>query len=311
MAPPQIRQTLRLTALAMICFLLAFLLLTQSRLQFLHNNHHHEATLKPHPTLAKVMLMVGNQTNDIYERAIRTHQNHASRHGYSMFVQRQPLVDGAIHWSKSALLLSTLLRELGKPDNERLRWLMWVDYDTIVLNQNIPMEVFLPGPEWDEKFHFLISNDFNGLNAGVFFIRVHPWSVDFMSALLAYRHYNADVSLYWHDQSAMVKLLEDPVFNRHTLELPWGWFNAYDGDALHRESQETQESYGVRQGDFLVHLAGIEAREVGMSIWLKDFAERNDPRFDVEFERTSRASEVMDFWEMQHQQRIGHEDEVR
>jgi len=119
------------------------------------------------------------------------------------------------------------------------------------------------------------------------------------------------VSLYWHDQSAMVKLLEDPKFSRHTLELPWGWFNAYDGDSLHRESQKIQEDYSVRQGDFLVHMAGVEAREVAMSIWLKDYAERNDPRFDVEFEKTSRANEVREFWQVQRQERVGREDEVR
>jgi len=310
-----LRQPLKLAASVLACLLLLLVILHIYPAQLLLQHRDGRALLdnpssqRPIPILAKLMLMVG-EPNDIYERALNTHQRHATKHGYSMFVQRHPLVEGDTYWSKPAFVLSVLLRELGKPDEERLRWLMWVDYDTIVLNQKTPVEAFLPGPEWDEDLHFLVSNDFNGLNDGVFFIRVHTWSVDFMSALMAYRHFNPNTTLFWHEQSAMTNLLKEPCFSRHTLQLPWRWFNSYDVDALHNEPKNVQKEFSVYPGDLLVHLAGVQGREVAMSLWLNNVAERHDPTWEVDFGKTSYAGETTTFWEELRQRRIRYEAEV-
>lgn len=298
------RPTWRLTAPVLACLLLVIAFFHFHALDAFRAEHIPSIpSIHQKPTIGKVMLMVGDYS-DIYERALHTHQNHCDQHGYPLFVQRQSLVEGEIYWSKPAYLLSVLLRELGNPDNERLQWLMWVDYDTLILNPRVPVEVFLPNTEWDTELHFIVSHDFNGLNDGVFFIRVHAWSVDFLSALLAYRHFNPNTTLFWHEQSALVNLLEDPGFARHTQQVPWGWFNAYDAEALHRETEGVQRNYSVQPGDLLVHLAGVQSRTVVMSIWLNNIAERHDPLWEVEFEKTSRAGEVGTFWDELHRRKF-------
>lgn len=68
----------------------------------------------------------------LYERAVRTHEPHDRMNGYSLHVLRQSLMDDV--WSKPAYILSLLLRELTKPETERLQWILWFDADTVMLN---------------------------------------------------------------------------------------------------------------------------------------------------------------------------------
>ena len=60
--------------------------------------------------------------DETWVRALQTHEHHNERFGYPMFVLRQPILEGP--WSKPAYLLSILLDELRKPDDERLKWLL-------------------------------------------------------------------------------------------------------------------------------------------------------------------------------------------
>lgn len=302
---PSTRQLPRILAVTFICLLLALFFFHVNPLNTLQSlpetsTNHVTSTV---PTLGKVTLVIG-QDNTIYEKAVDTHIKHARRHGHAMFVHRQPLVQGEIYWSKPAYLLSILLAELGKPEDKRLQWLLWVDSDTIVLNPNIPATAFLPVPGHDQDLHLLISSDFNAINDGVFFVRVHTWSVDFLSALMAYRHFNPNTTLFWHEQSAMINLLEDPAFGDHALQLPWRWFNAYDAEALQHETEEIQLKFHVRPGDFLVHLAGVGGRAMAMSIWMNKIVERHDPAWEVDFDKTSYGSQVVDFWEERYQRTL-------
>lgn len=238
--------------------------------------------------IAKITLVTGDP-NIVYERALRTHILHNRLHGYPMFTLRQSIFPDV--WSKPAYIMSVILHELQKPVHRRLQWLLWIDADTIVLNPHIPVERFLPPntKEW-EDVNLLVSHDFNGLNNGVFPIRVCPWSVELLSAVLTYRHYKPDDELVFRDQSAMGYLLETPRYERHTVKVPQRWFNAYMG-----ELNETLQPYQVRPGDLLVHFAGINDRDFHMERWL----ERTDqhlPEWEVEFKHTTYSGEIKSFW---------------
>lgn len=75
------------------------------------------------------------------------------------------------------------------------------------MNPYIPLEIFLPPePEWSH-INALVTNDHHGLNNGVFFLRVHEWSVWLMAATVAWKIYKPDVPLRFHDQSALGELL--------------------------------------------------------------------------------------------------------
>lgn len=227
--------------------------------------------------------------NSYWERAIRTHEQHDKIHGYRLHVLRQQLLDDV--WTKPAYILDLLLRELGKPESERLEWLFWVDADTIILNPYIPIETFLPPPgsEFDDV-HLMYSNDWNGLNNGVFPVRVSQWSVQLFSAIVAFRYYRPDAELIFRDQSAMNTLMQEPKFARNIVNAPQRWFNAYQG-----EVNETLQPFQIRRGDLLVHFAGVPDRERRMGYWL-DRAEQHLDDWEIPVKSTSYPVEAKDFW---------------
>lgn len=230
--------------------------------------------------------------NMFWERCIRTHERHDKEHGYRLHILRQQLVDDV--WSKPAYILSLLLREMSKHESDRLDWLFWVDADTVILNPKIPIETFLPPPgtEFDDVY-LLYSNDWNGLNNGVFPIRVNQWAVRLFAAIVAYRHYNPTDSLVFRDQSAMNALMQKPEFAKHIMQAPQRWFNAYQG-----EHNETLQPFQVRRGDLLVHFAGVPARETRMHYWLER-AEQHLDDWEVPVKSTSYIQEARDFWNEQ------------
>ncbi|TKA77684.1 hypothetical protein B0A55_03996 [Friedmanniomyces simplex] len=231
-------------------------------------------------------------SNSYWERALRTHEEHDRLHGYRLHVLRQGLLDDV--WSKPAYILSLLLRELSRPESERLEWLFWVDADTIILNPHVPIETFLPPPgsEFDD-IHLIYTNDWNGLNNGIFPIRVNRWSVDLFSAILSYRYYRPDAPLVFRDQSAMGALIQEPQFSKSIVAAPQRWFNAYQG-----EHNETLSPFQVRRGDLLVHFAGVPDREKRMGFWLER-AEQHLDDWEIPVKSTSYPQEARDFWDEQ------------
>lgn len=259
------------------------------------NHTHHQ-----YPRIGKVTILTGRD-NQVYERAIRTHELHNQLHGYSFHTLRESLLNGV--WSKPAYILSVMLRELAKPKAERLEWLLWIDADTIILNPYIPAGIFLPPPGWDDV-HCLVCNDWNGLNNGVFLIRVHSWSVDLLAAVVSYPYYRPDDELLFRDQSAMAELLKTPKFLKHTAIVPQRWFNAYQG-----EVNETVAPFQVRRGDLLVHFAGVMDRLGRMDYWLTR-VEEHDPEWEMELKYTSYPSEIKDYWSDMSRLRNSHRAEV-
>lgn len=218
-----------------------------------------------------------------YQKAFKTHLLHSLIHGTEVRVMCDPVVDDL--WNKPAYILSLLMREMMIPPSRRLEWVMWVDRDTMILDQCRPMSSFLPpekthrGSWWHRdngqadvssnssknitEVNLLVTKDWNGLNNGIFLLRVNPWAVSLFSAILAFRHYKPDVDLPFTEQSAMEQIIRTEQFKNQTQFVPQHWFNAYDyGGAdmyAHRDNATNLESldpWVVRRGDYLVHFAG-------------------------------------------------------
>ncbi|KAJ6059797.1 hypothetical protein N7444_003436 [Penicillium canescens] len=216
----------------------------------------------PKPSIAKVTIIFGD--NSVYHRALKTHEEHSRKFGYPMHVLQSGILDDV--WTKPAFLLSLILEELVKPKTERLEWIFWFDADTVVMNPNIPIELFLPPADFPD-IHVIFSKDWNGLNNGVFPIRVHPWSVELLSAVIAYPHYFPNTQLVFRDQSALGKLLEnDDYFRNSTIYAPLRWFNAYRGAPDGSLNDYIPPEFQLRKGDFLVHFAGTSASDRNNSI---------------------------------------------
>lgn len=162
------------------------------------------------------------------------------------------------------------------------------------MNPNVPLEIFLP-PATFPHIHLLVTADPHGLNNGVFFIKVHSWSVELISAVVAFRFYNPETELQYRDQSALVEVLTGKHFRNNVLYLPQRWFNAYQ-QAL--EPTEAIHPFQLQRGDLLVHFPGVPDRDDRMRFYLEK-AERHLPEWELDLVRTIYPTEVKDFWAKQ------------
>ena len=156
-----------------------------------------------------------------YERALLSHIEHNKMWGYKHYVQRRGELGP---WSKHSYLLMLLVDELAKSPSERLDWLFWHDADTLLMNNLIPLETFLPPPghEWSH-INLLVTNDLEGLNDGVFFVRVCEWSIYFFAAGLSYPQYRPEVQLRHDEQGALNMLVREDKFKNNTIHVPQSW----------------------------------------------------------------------------------------
>ncbi|KAH8673342.1 hypothetical protein BX600DRAFT_508619 [Xylariales sp. PMI_506] len=252
----------------------------------------------PWSKIGKVtMLYYDEPSNDTiaYEDALEGHAAHNNKFGYRHFVLRRDIVAGL--YSKPTYMLSLLLQELTKPPEERIEWLFWHDADVVLLNHNIPLEVFLPPPGW-EHVNLVISNDVNGLNNGVFFIRVDQWSVQLLNAVTSYQFYNPKVELVFNDQSAMEFVAQEEPYRSHTMHVPQGWFNSYN---YHWARNDVPPEWEWRcetfePGHLLVHFPGTyDDRAERMEEFLEQHREEPE-KYDVPYDETFYPAAIAKFW---------------
>ncbi|KAI9825521.1 MAG: hypothetical protein M1819_000513 [Sarea resinae] len=228
--------------------------------------------------------MLYGKPNELYERAVRTHVKHGQKLGYPVHVLRQEITGG--YWNKPAYILSLVVNELAKPPGERTQWLMWVDADSIIINQLLPVEIFLP-PEDFSNVHFIGNKDQNGLNTGIFFIHVHEWSVRMLTKAMAFPMFHPDIDLgVSMDQVAMAYVFNETEFRSGVLYQPRPWFNTY----------EFHHGYEGKKGDLLVHFPGLEDdRWRHMSSWLTT-VETKPHEWDMELEKTTYPELISNYW---------------
>ena len=246
------------------------------------------------PIIAKVTMLTGDDaSNAVYERAIQLHADHSRRHRYHMFVGRRDFLRGT--WNKHAYLLHVLLREIAKPVDDRPKWLFWVDADTVVLNANLPLEMFLPPAGWEE-IHLIAASDWNGLNGGAFFIEVCAWSIDLLSTANAMPFFRPEVDLGLDEQTAMQQMMEIPEFRRHSILMaPQRWFNAYPAEEEDIGPSGEMGPFHARPGDFLVHFAGLDDKSGRMVEWMRKM-EQNGTEWEADVKEVKTSLAVRQFW---------------
>lgn len=95
------------------------------------------------------------------------------------------------------------------------------------MNQEIPLEIFEPPSDYSH-IHWLAGKDHNGLNAGVFLLRVSQWSVTLLTRTMTYKHYHPNQDYTFEEQTVLARLTEnDDEFKAASLYVPREWFNAY------------------------------------------------------------------------------------
>lgn len=206
----------------------------------------------------------------------------------------------------------------------------------MVLNPHTPLEIFLPPSNVLEvaNIHLLMASNWDGLNSGAFGLRVHPWSVSILSAVLAYPLYKADklAGDRFRDQSAFQWLLQShdsPLIRGGHLggtenwaDVPMRWFNSLPinnafskswdwifnhnmtGKLFDNGTKEiypdghgrTVQPWKVMRGDMLVHFAGTTSvRDSWMTPWLER-AEQYLPEWSNVTKQVELKSEAEFFW---------------
>jgi len=242
--------------------------------------------LQTSPDVGIVSMLYG-EPNDYYVQAIETHERHAARHGYPAYVLRSnvyPLDNGI--WNKLAFILHLLVLELEKPEEVRTKWLMWVDADSIVVNPALSLDIFLP-PKDFSNVHVLATKDMNGLNAGIFFLHVHHWSLQMVIKAISIPQHRPDIGLGFLEQTALYQTFNDTEFQESVVYQPRIWYNTY----------EFHHAYEGKHGDFLAHFPGLESdRWDHMDKWLNIVNGPGQAEWEIPLEETRYPNETKDYW---------------
>jgi len=204
------------------------------------------------PKFAIVMFADNVKPNSVYEHSISEFAQYADVHGYHFFMDDK-MIDTSrqVYYQKLYSVMSYVIQGLKTKSYD---WIFWADSDSSIINPNISLDSFIP-PEDKDEIHFIISDDFNGLNAGMFLIRVHPWSLSFLMKACTYTYYNKDTYLLFVDQSALLHILVEQKEDKHYIIVPQNWFNSYFCD------KEPTCQGQMQKGDLLVHYAGLNDKK--------------------------------------------------
>ncbi|XP_052161052.1 alpha-1,2-galactosyltransferase gmh3-like isoform X2 [Oryza glaberrima] len=119
----------------------------------------------------------GRSFRGVLAATARNKRSYAAANGYGLAVLPAASVDPRRppSWSKVLALRAHLRHH---------HWLFWNDADTLVTNPDIPLEMILFSvighSDFDAAPDLILTEDFNGVNAGVFFIRGSKWSEKFL-----------------------------------------------------------------------------------------------------------------------------------
>uniref|UniRef100_A0ACD5WRT4 Uncharacterized protein n=1 Tax=Avena sativa TaxID=4498 RepID=A0ACD5WRT4_AVESA len=207
----------------------------------------------------------------------RNRRAYAAVHGYGLAVLPPQAVDPSRPpaWSK-VLALRALLH--------RHHWLFWNDADTLVTNPDIALEMILFSVIGHSDFHtspdLILTEDANGVNAGLFFIRRSKWSQRFLDIWWNHTSFVRFGSTKSGDNTALKHIIDHlspKEMQAHVrIAKMQCLFNSYPWKAtwksVHRMIFHPSTTWkGVySDGDFMVHFAGLDDKRGWTSRILKE-----------------------------------------
>ncbi|KAF2251778.1 glycosyltransferase family 34 protein [Trematosphaeria pertusa] len=250
------------------------------------------SSLTVSPKFGKLTASFG-EPDPAYENAIASHNLHNELHGYPHFILREHMIRGL--WSKHGWIMTIIGQELAKPEDQRLKWLMWHDRDTVLMNPQIPLDIFVP-PEPDfSHIHMLVTNDRNGLNNGVFMVRVGQWAFKLFASALSIREYQPEIPLKYTEQSGMEEAIKRPWWANSVAYVPQRWFNGFPPDP---DIKHDHTLAHAREGSLLIHFASNRdgLRPERMAHW-GQIAKNRTAEWDRPAEKTGYLKEIAEYWE--------------
>jgi len=220
--------------------------------------------------------------NTIYEHSISEFYQYADIHGYKFKLNNNKYDDEReVFYMKLYVVQEAIINGLK---NKEYDWVFWVDGDVSLANPNIKLETFLPK---DNDVNFIIAADHNGINAGVFLIRVCSWSLNFMARSIAYQYYNINKEVLFADQTSMNNvLLEGEDEKKHYVIVPQSWFNVYPG--------------WKSPGDMIIHFAGRKNKTEDV-VKFNEELDQNRSYFSAKTNKSLRK-EVLEYYDLPREQ---------
>ncbi|PKA56480.1 Galactomannan galactosyltransferase 1 [Apostasia shenzhenica] len=194
-------------------------------------------------------------------------RKYAAAMGYD-FVDASDLVDRRRppSWSKILAVISQL------PTHD---WVFWNDADTVVTNPDISLESILRAAsgQGDMKTgpDLVVTEDVNGVNAGVFFVRHSNWSRTFLDIWWNQTSFMQFGSTKSGDNDALKYLIKNMSFHElrdHVRVSPmqclfnsYPWYPSWKSVYQLISSPRAIWKGAYSRGDFLVHLAGLDDKK--------------------------------------------------
>lgn len=169
----------------------------------------------------------------------------------------------------------------------------WVDADSILINPAISPSAFLPPDTLPDVFA-LVTADHQGLNNGIFYLKVGHDALDLLTQVIDHPLAHPDEDLGWSgDQAAMERVIQATEKRLESQGRPRGiawvprlWFNTF----------EWEHAFEGEPGHFIVHFAGLaETRIQHMANWLTELQDQQ-AKWEIPFEKTFYAEDVPQFW---------------
>ena len=184
-------------------------------------------------------------------------QEYAKRYGYTAIISdfhipRITLQPKPKHRDDMNHYKLCWLKELCH--QQKYDWVVWIDTDAIIMNMKIPLEEFI-----DNHYDFIIGEDWNGINAGVYFLKTSQQGLNFVNACINYEptEYDRTKTPWWwwpSEQAAFARcmhLCKTKVVH-HSL------FNGYfvtpnPGNTWFHKNRATFKVRPFQLGDFILH----------------------------------------------------------
>ncbi|GMH41486.1 hypothetical protein BSKO_09396 [Bryopsis sp. KO-2023] len=158
-------------------------------------------------------------------------------------------------------------------------WILWLDSDTVIMNHETELETLLPmsgfmGPD------LILTEDAGGANAGVWFLKNSAWSVGFLEkwwSMDSYIRKAGDTKSGDNDaMKALLREMDRAEYSNHVRIAPQCAFNSYIWKGSGRNwlrflrDPRTVETGLYKDGDFILHLAGVDNKSLYIRNLLKN-----------------------------------------
>ncbi|XP_078153624.1 putative alpha-1,6-mannosyltransferase MNN10 [Carex rostrata] len=266
-----------------ITFLLSFLALDLASSVLRHANNLGRNCYSPLVVYTSVVpvenrprMAIVSLSNQVQDAVWKNKKAYTKKMGYH-FIDSSWMIDRSRppSWSK-ILAIKSALRDHD--------WVFWNDADTLVTNPEIYLENILVALIGHSDFNstpdLILTADYNGVNAGVFFVRKSEWSERFLDTWWNQTSFVQFGSTKSGDNAALMYLIDNlpkeesqvhvRISPMQCLFNSYPWFPSKKSVYRLLLSPWTTWQGAYSDGDFMVHLAGLQNKKKWVSRIIED-----------------------------------------